>query len=127
VETRRTTRCKAALTARGFALGGKAAAALRAHRSLPRTRRTLRRILRPTPAPAEQTPRMRGADDVALRRGKKDGTILINGEDGTPGELFPDRQATTRETWRKDHPGVQTSQFRLEPRSACLAVPPVIM
>jgi transposase len=107
VYARRTTRCKAALTELGFALGGKAAAALSAHLGLPSNRMTILRMLRQTPLPVVQTPKMLGVDDWAYRRGKKYGTILINVEDGTPVDLLPDRQATTLETWLKDHPGVQ--------------------
>lgn len=107
VYARRTTRCKLTLAELGFALGGKAAAALGAHLSLQGSRMTILRILRQTPVSAALPPKMLGVDEFALRRGKKYGTILINLEDGTPVDLLPDRQATTLKTWLKNHPGIQ--------------------
>ncbi|GHP00270.1 hypothetical protein KSF_103170 [Reticulibacter mediterranei] len=70
VYARRTTRCKATLAELGFALGGKAAAALCTHLGLQGSRMTILRILRQTPVPAVLTPTMLGVDEFALRRGK---------------------------------------------------------
>jgi transposase len=107
VYARRTTRCKEQLAELGFALGGKAAATLSASLGLPSNHMTILRILRREPVPAALTPQMLGVDEFAYRRGKRYGTILINLEDGKPVDLLPDRQATTFETWLKEHPGVQ--------------------
>lgn len=107
VYARRTQRGSEALAELGFALGGKAAAALGASLGLPGSRMTILRILRRMPSPTVPPPKMLGVDEFALRRGKKYGTILINLEDGTPVDLLPDRQATTLEIWLKNHPGVQ--------------------
>jgi transposase len=78
VYARRTTRCKETLAELGFALGGKAAAALSQHLGLERSRMTLLRILRQTPALQVQAPKMLGVDDFAFHRSKTYGTILIN-------------------------------------------------
>ena len=107
VSARRTTRGTETLAELGFALGGKAAAALSQHLGLKSSRMTILRILRQTPSHAVQTPNMLGVDDWAFRRSKTYGTILINLEDGSPVDLLPDRQAATLETWLKNHPGVQ--------------------
>ena len=107
VYARRTTRCKETLAELGFALGGKAAAALSEHLGLESSRMTILRILRQTPPLAVQTPTMLGVDDWAFRRNKTYGTILINLEDGSPVDLLPDRQAATLATWLTNHPGVQ--------------------
>lgn len=107
VYARRTTRGTETLAELGFALGGKAAAALSRHLGLESSRATILRILCQTPLLAVQTPNMLGVDDWAFRRSKTYGTILINLEDGSPVDLLPDRQAATLETWLKNHPGVQ--------------------
>lgn len=107
VYARRTTRGTETLAELGFALGGKAAAALSHHLGLKSSRMTILRILRHTPSPVVQTPNMLGVDDWAFRRSKTYGTILINLEDGSLVDLLPDRQAATLETWLKNHPGVQ--------------------
>lgn len=107
VYARRTTRGTETLAELGFALGGKAAAALSQYLGLKSSRMTILRILRHIPSPVVQTPNMLGVDDWAFRRSKTYGTILINLEDGSPVDLLPDRQAATLETWLKNHPGVQ--------------------
>lgn len=107
VYARRTTRCTEVLSEVGFALGGKAGAAMSAFLGLPNNRMTMLRILRRMPAPVVQTPQMLGVDEWAYRRGHRYGTILVNLETGKPIDLLPDHQATTFETWLKEHPGVR--------------------
>ncbi|GHO98597.1 transposase [Reticulibacter mediterranei] len=107
VYARRTTRCKEILAELGFALGGKAAAALGSFLGLRGSRMTILRLLRQTSAPAVSTPKMLGIDEWAYRRGKKYGALLIDLEKGTPVDLLPDRHAASVETWLKNHPGVQ--------------------
>jgi transposase len=107
VYARRTTRATSALSEIGFALGGKAGSALSAFLGVPSNRMTILRILRRMPAPVAPTPQMLGVDEWASRRGYRYGTILVNLETGKPVDLLPDHQATTFETWLKEHPGVQ--------------------
>ena len=87
VYARRTTRGTETLAELGFALGGKAAAALGQHLGLKSSRTTILRILRQTPSLAVQTPKMLGVDDWAFRRSKTYGTILINAEYVWPGKF----------------------------------------
>jgi transposase len=107
VYARRTTRAPSALSEVGFVLGGKAGAAMSAFLGLPSNRMTILRMLRRMPAPVAQTPQMLGVDEWAYRRGHRYGTILVNLETGKPVDLLPDHQATTFETWLKEHPGVR--------------------
>ena len=46
-------------------------------------------------------------DDFALRKGVKDGTILLNLERQCLVDLLPDREKATVATWLKSHPGVK--------------------
>jgi transposase len=107
VYARRTTRCTEELSEIGFALGGKAGAAMSALIGLPSNRMTILRIIRRMPPPVEATPQMLGVDEWAYRRGRRYGTILVNLETGKPVDLLPDRQATTFAAWLKEHSGVQ--------------------
>jgi transposase len=107
VYARRTTRATSALSEIGFALGGKAGAAMSAFIGLPSNRMTILRIVRRMPAPIAPTPQMLGVDEWAYRRGHRYGTILVNLETGKPVDLLSDHQATTFETWLKEHPGVR--------------------
>jgi len=107
VYARRTSRGIETLAELGFALGGKAAAALSVHLGLKSSRMSILRILRKTPQSTVPALKMLGVDDWAFRRSKTYGTLLINLEDGTPVDMLPDRQAATLATWLREHPGVQ--------------------
>ncbi len=53
------------------------------------------------------TPRVLGVDDVALQKGRIDGTILVDHERGVPIDLVPDRTSAPMATWLHNHPGVE--------------------
>lgn len=85
---RRTTRGTEALAEYGFALGGKAAAALSARLGLQSSRMTMLGILHQTATSVAPTPKMLAVDEWAYRRGKTDGTTLVNLENSSLVDLL---------------------------------------
>jgi transposase len=88
-----------------LALGGEAGSRLASRLAIPTSPDTLLRLAltrscdRPDLSPA--VPRALGVDDWAWRRGRHYGTMLVNLETNEVVDLLPDREATTRATWRR--------------------------
>jgi len=104
---RRTLRLAQRLVALGVALGGKAGVRLGHAWDVAVSRNTLLRGLRRRPLPILPIPRVRGVDDVALRKRHTSGTILVALERRQPVALLPERTAEPVAQWLREHPGVE--------------------
>jgi transposase len=104
---RRTPPLARMLTAIGLALAGRAGARLAAELGLPASRAGMLRLVMAPPDPEAGTVTILGIDDLAFRRGRDYGTILIDVETGRPVDLLRDREAGTVADWLKEHPGIQ--------------------
>jgi hypothetical protein len=88
-------------------LGGRPGSRLSSRQKKPTSRMTLLRLVRALPEPAIETPQVLGVDEFAFRRGRRYGTIVIDGDDHHVIDLLEDPSAEALVGWLTEHPGAQ--------------------
>jgi transposase len=102
---RRTRRLRSDFEAIGLMLGGRPGSRLSARQKKPTSRMTLLRLVRALPEPPVETPSVLGVDEFAFRRGRRYGTILIDGSGHQVIDLLEDPSADALVNWLTEHPG----------------------
>jgi transposase len=102
---RRTPGLRGLLETAALALAGRAGARLAAALGAAVSRHTLLRLVRALPDPEAGPVAVLGADDVAVRRGHRYATVLVNMETRRVIDLLPGRDGDVLAGWLQAHPG----------------------
>ena len=94
------------LQAVALALGGRAGARLFGRLAAAVSRTTLIRLVRAMPDPTvSASPRVLGVDELALGKGRRYGTLLVDVETRRPVDILPERSADSLGAWLAARPG----------------------
>ncbi|MBV9322198.1 MAG: ISL3 family transposase [Chloroflexi bacterium] len=103
----RTRRLRSLLEEIGLALGGRPGSRHCQRLAIPTSRTTLLRKVRGLPERPSATPSVLGVDEFAFRKGRRYGTILVDGAAHRIVDLLEDRSADALVEWLDNHPGVR--------------------
>jgi transposase len=117
----RTLRLQQSLRILGFALGGQAAARVSKHLHLSASRDSILRLVRHSPLPAPEPPRVVGGDEWAWKRRLRYGTLLGDLERSIPLEVLPDRAVERVAAWFKKYPSLEVISRDRSPEFAAAA------
>jgi transposase len=104
---RRTGAADALLLGLARAAGAEAGARRASAAGLPVGPDTLLRLERRAATATAPTPRVLGIDDVAWRRGQRDGLLRVDPATRRPVGMLPDAEPGTLAAWLRSHPGAQ--------------------
>jgi Transposase len=108
---RRTDRLGEVIARFGIEVAGRAGVRMLQAVGVGISRDTVLRVVMRQPLPFEatgaQVPRVLSVDDVAIRRGRRYATMIIDAETHRRIDVLPDRLSGTLADWLKAHPGAE--------------------